>query len=54
MLKRIKQRRKYKKKYKRELGWDEKFTHFAIKTVGLVTLFFITAISIDAYHLFHH
>jgi hypothetical protein len=49
MLKKYKQR----KKYKRELGWDEKLTHFAIKVVGSAALFFIAAIGMDAYHLFH-
>lgn len=49
MFKKYKQR----KKYKRELNYDEKLVHFAVKVVGSTALFFIAAIGMDAYRLSH-
>ncbi|MDP3957011.1 MAG: hypothetical protein Q8Q10_00725 [bacterium] len=49
MLKKYKQR----KKYKRKLGYDEKLLHFVVKVVGSAALFFIAAIGMDMYHIFH-
>ncbi|MDO8566463.1 MAG: hypothetical protein Q7S04_04780 [Candidatus Moranbacteria bacterium] len=49
MLKRYKQR----KKYKRALNFDEKALHFMVKVFGSAALFFIAAIGMDAYHIFH-
>lgn len=50
MIKRYKQR----KKYKRKRSWDEEVIHFAIKIVGSAVFFFIISAGMDVYHLFHH
>ena len=46
-------RRKHKKKYRKELGVDEKLTFFAIKVVGVTTLFFFSALAIDTFRVVH-
>jgi hypothetical protein len=45
--------RKYRKKYKKELGWDEEIVLFAFKVVGSATLFFVVAVGVDVYRLMH-
>ena len=44
---------KYKQKYKRPLSSDEELTFFAAKVVGSAVLFFVLAVGIDVYRLFH-
>lgn len=43
----------YRKKYKRELGWDEETMFFAFKVVGSTSLFFVLAAGMDIYRLAH-
>ncbi len=43
----------YRKKYDRQLGWDEEFIRFAAKIVCSATLFFVIAVSVDAYRFLH-
>lgn len=45
--------RKYRQKYKKKTGWDEDLVVLAVKTVGSTALFFMAAIGMDAYRLFH-
>jgi len=45
--------KKYRKKYKRELGWDEEIVLFAFKVVGSTSLLFVVAAGVDVYHFFH-
>lgn len=42
-----------KKKYKRQLGWDEEILLFVMKVVGSTALLFIVAAGVDVYHLMH-
>ncbi|NCQ06563.1 MAG: hypothetical protein GW815_03335 [Candidatus Moranbacteria bacterium] len=42
--------KEHKKKYQKELGWDEKLIRFAAKTVGSIALVFLTAVGMDIYH----
>ena len=46
-------KKEHKKKYKKNLGWDEELLHFVIKAVGSAALFFVVAIGMDAYRLLH-
>jgi len=46
-------KKEYRDKYKRALGWDENLLRFVVKTIGSAALFFVVAIGVDAYHLFH-
>ncbi|MEI8096768.1 MAG: hypothetical protein WCG73_01530 [Candidatus Moraniibacteriota bacterium] len=46
-------KKEHKKKYKKELGWDEKLLRFAIKAVGSAALFLVAAFGMDAYRLLH-
>lgn len=45
--------KKYRHKYKKELSWDEEVVIFIVKAVSSVTLFFMVAVGMDVYHLFH-
>lgn len=45
--------RKYREKYKQKPSWDEELVQFAVKVVGSASLFFLAAIGMDAYRLFH-
>lgn len=45
--------KKYKKKYKKQLGWDEELVIFAAKIVGSTALVFLAAAGVDIYHLVH-
>lgn len=46
-------KKEYRKKYKKELHWEEKLLRFIIKTVGSAALFLVAAIGMDAYRFFH-
>ncbi|MGK2848607.1 MAG: hypothetical protein ACSLEX_00870 [Minisyncoccota bacterium] len=41
--------KKYKKKYKKKLGWDEELARFVVKIVGSTVLFFLIAVGVDVY-----
>lgn len=43
----------YRKKYKRQLGWDEELVFFVMKIVGSTALIFLVAAGVDIYHLMH-
>lgn len=45
--------KQYRKKYKKERGWDEEIVLFAFKIVGSASLFFVLAAGIDVYRLIH-
>lgn len=45
--------KKYRKKYKKQLGWDEELVIFAFKVVGSTALVFIVAAGVDIYDLIH-
>lgn len=42
-----------KKKYKRQLSWDEEIVFFVMKVIGSTALLFIVAAGVDVYHLMH-
>jgi len=44
---------KYRKKYPKRYDNDEKLAFFAMKIVGSTALFFMIALGVDAYKLFH-
>lgn len=46
-------KKEYKDKYKRKLTRDEETLQFAIKAVSTAALFFVVAIGMDVFHLFH-
>lgn len=45
--------KKYRKKYKKQRGWDEEILVFVVKIVGSTALLFIVAAGVDVYHLMH-
>ncbi len=45
--------KQYRKKYKKERGWDEELMFFAFKIVGSTSLLFVVAAGVDIYHLIH-
>lgn len=51
MLKRLP--KKYREKYKQELGMDEEILLFAFKLVGSASLLLVIATGLDLYQLIH-
>ena len=45
--------KKYRKKYKKKLGWDEELVFFVAKIVGSTALIFLVAAGVDIYDLIH-
>jgi hypothetical protein len=45
--------KQYRRKYEKKQGWDEELIRFTVKIVGSAALFFLAAIGLDVYRLFH-
>lgn len=45
--------KKYRKKYRKQLGWDEELVFFVAKIVGSTALIFLVAAGVDIYDLIH-
>lgn len=45
--------KKYRKKYKKKLGWDEELVIFVVKIFGSTVLVFLFAAGVDIYRVMH-